>query len=342
MTDTASSTPDDLYKHKEGSFQRLTSNNYATWSQNCQRLLLSLGVWKIVDNTEARPEDPGGNPAHQAQRIYEERLSEFDRRYHKAANVIYNSVSADIRPYINTTFDPANMWTILRQRSSQVGSAMQRTALHIRFQQMAPKPGAPISQFFTSLLDIRNQLSGTQQAIDDTMIKARIFATAPPEFETTSIYQQNLPEDTPLETIMDAFKRDESIRALRTDPPALKDALYSNTSNFRGRGNGRGRGGCGRGGRWTQSTKWCTTASAILTPPKNAGPRNDHMMMTMTMTMILTRIRKPRSAGTVENLDTHSETALSVKKVNKQQGNLRSREPRAQVPKPLDVSKMQM
>ena len=36
------------------------------------------------------------------------------------------------------------------------------------------------------------------------MIKARIFATAPPEFETTSIFQQNLPEDTPLETIMDA------------------------------------------------------------------------------------------------------------------------------------------
>ena len=149
------------------------------------------------------------------------------------------------------------MWTILRERSSQVGSAMQRTALHIRFQQMAPKPGAPISQFFTSLLDIRNQLSGTQQAIDDTMIKARIFATAPPEFETTSIYQQNLPEDTPLETIMDAFKRDESIRALRTDPPALKEALYSNTSNFRGRG--RGRGGRGRGGRWlgSQLTKWC-------------------------------------------------------------------------------------
>ena len=95
-----------------------------------------------------------------------------------------------------------------------------------------PKPGVPLSQFFTILLDIRNQLSGTEQAIDDTMIKARIFATAPLEFETTSIYQQNLPEDTPLETIMDAFKRDESIRALRTDPPALKEALYNNTSNF--------------------------------------------------------------------------------------------------------------
>ena len=258
MTDSTASTPDDLYKHKEGTFQRLTSENYATWSQSCHRLLLSLEAWGIVNNTEARPEDPGGNPAHQAQRIYEERLSEFNRRYHKAANVIYNSVSTDIRPYINTTYDPAEMWTILKQRSSQVGSAMQRTALHIRFQQMTPKPGAPISQFFTSLLDIRNQLSGTQQAIDDTMIKARIFATAPPEFETTSIYQQNLPEDTPLETIIDAFKRDESIRALRTDSPALKEALYSNTNNFRGRG--RGSGGRGRGGRWPQSTatKWCT------------------------------------------------------------------------------------
>ena len=139
-------------------------------------------------------------------------------------------------------------------------AAMQRTTLYIRFPKMVSKPGVPISEFFLPPLDIRNQLSGSQQALDDTMIKARIFATVPPEFETTSIFQQNLPEDTPLETTVDAFKRDESMRAVRNDPPALKGALYSNTTigNFRGRERGRGRGSRGRGGRQYQVTKWCT------------------------------------------------------------------------------------
>ena len=53
------------------------------------------GVWDIVNN-EAHPEDPGGNPAHQAWRIYEERLSEFNRRYYKAAYDVSSTVTARI------------------------------------------------------------------------------------------------------------------------------------------------------------------------------------------------------------------------------------------------------
>ena len=60
-------------------------------------------------------------------------------------------------------------------------------------QQMKPTAGAPIADFFTRLLDIRNQLAGTSQALDNTTIKARTYATLPPEFLTTAIYQQNLP-----------------------------------------------------------------------------------------------------------------------------------------------------
>ena len=53
---------------------------------------------------------------------------------------------------------------------------------------MKPTAGAPITDFFTRLLDIRNQLAGTSQALDDATIKARIYATLPPEFLTTAIY----------------------------------------------------------------------------------------------------------------------------------------------------------
>lgn len=46
------------------------------------------------------------------------------------------------------------------------------------------------------------------------------------------------------------------MRALRIDPPALKEALFSNSTNSRGYG--RGRGVRSRGSWQFQATKWCT------------------------------------------------------------------------------------
>ena len=158
---------------------------------------------------------------------------------------------------------------------------MQRTALTISFQQIKPTAGAPITDFFTRLLDIRNQLAGTSQALDDATIKARIYATLPPEFLTTAIYQQNLPEDTPLESVMDALIRDESMRALSNPPPALKEAHFSiGTASGIPRGRGRGRGGRGGRGRWgrqTFDTKWCTHCQRNTHDTKDCWSRpTDH------------------------------------------------------------------
>jgi hypothetical protein len=48
----------DLFKHPQGTFERLTSTNYASWKNNMTRLLKALGVWKIVDGTKVGPHDP--------------------------------------------------------------------------------------------------------------------------------------------------------------------------------------------------------------------------------------------------------------------------------------------
>lgn len=58
---------------------------------------------------------------------------------------IHDSVSANSRPYIETAEDPVEVWTTLRQRSSQVGASMQGTALSIDFRHTKPAPGFPIA-----------------------------------------------------------------------------------------------------------------------------------------------------------------------------------------------------
>ena len=72
---------------------------------------------------------------------------------------------------------------------------------------------------------MRNRLTGTAEALDDERIKNQIYASLGPSVTTTC--QQNLPEDTPFQNIMDAIARDERMHTLENHPPTTKEALYT-------------------------------------------------------------------------------------------------------------------
>ena len=145
----------DQYRHKEGTPQRLASENYTTWSENCHRpLLLSLGVWVIADSDD-----------HEMLPKILVKMAECRAPTRNLANSIVSTVrlltSSATRPLTFAhTSTPRTMWTILRQRSSQAETAMQRTALYVRFQKAVPEPGAPVSKSFTGLLDTCHRLMG--------------------------------------------------------------------------------------------------------------------------------------------------------------------------------------
>jgi hypothetical protein len=93
---------------------------------------------------------------------------------------------SDFRPYIDNTDESMEMWKLVEERASKTGTSMRRIALSIQFRKIKPVPGAPIGDYFAKLVQIKNQLAGTSQAISDDNLKAEIFAALPPEFEVTS------------------------------------------------------------------------------------------------------------------------------------------------------------
>lgn len=118
-------TPEGLYRHKKGSLPRLTSKNYATWSRNVRAILRSVRVWSIVNGKEHAPIAPPGvteatapEANGNAIQIHEEKLEMFEARSEKAAQILYNSTSQNLRPYIDGVDDPAEIWTTLFQRAS--------------------------------------------------------------------------------------------------------------------------------------------------------------------------------------------------------------------------------
>jgi hypothetical protein len=111
--------------------------------------------------------------------------------------------------YIDNTDDPAEMWQILEESLDTASTSVGRQQIHQRFMNLKPTPGAPISNFFSELRQLQNQIRGTEEEISDTAFKMHIFSSLPPVFEVTAKIQQNNPLAT-VQSIMDALLEDET------------------------------------------------------------------------------------------------------------------------------------
>jgi hypothetical protein len=236
----SSAESSDMYKHPKGSFPRLTTLNYAAWKGNMHRILRAILAWNIADRTESIPPlaAPGATPAERS--AAELQRMNYIQRREDAAAVIYNVCSVGVRVYIDDIDDPEDMWLTLGEHCNTASTAVGRQALYQLFMSIRPVPGAPIGDYFSSLLEIRNQIVRSSGAISDVAFRTHIFSSLPPVFEVTGKILQNR-ADASIEEIINALKEDERIRAMRTQPAAATDVYYSSSSS-RGSGQCRGRG----------------------------------------------------------------------------------------------------
>jgi hypothetical protein len=226
----SSTDTSDIYKHLKGLFPRLTTLNYTAWKGNIWRVLRALLAWMIVDGTEDIPPiaAPGATPAQRA--AAELQRTNYIQCRKDAAAAIYNACSVGVHVYINDIDDPEDMLLTLGERCDAASTAVGRQALYRQLMSMKPIPGAPIGDYFSSLLEICNQIVGSSQAISDMAFRMHIFSSLPPMFEVTGKILQNRADAT-IEEIIDALKEDERIRAMRTQPTATTDIYYCSSNN---------------------------------------------------------------------------------------------------------------
>ena len=260
------SSSKDVFNHPKGSYARLTATNYKSWMNSSKRTLKAISAWDIVTGKEQLPPVLTENSAAAA--ISRAQRAAFIQRRDDAAALIYNSCSDGVRVHIDDIDNPDEMWTVLAERLDSSNTAIGRQALYRRFTELWPTPGAPMDDYFTQLMEIRNQIAGTDEAISDIAFKIHVFSTLPAVFDVTARMQQNTPSAT-IESILDALKEDERIRQMRTLPDAATDALSAQAQ--RGSRGGRGR-GCGpassSAGFWCS---FCGTATHNLADCRSKG-----------------------------------------------------------------------
>jgi hypothetical protein len=229
-----------MYKHPKGSFPRLTTLNYAAWKGNMHYVLWAILAWNMVDGIESIPplEGPRATPAERS--VAKLWRMNYIQCHEDAATVIYNTYSVSIHIYIDDSDDPEDMWLTLGECCHTASTVVGWQALYQQFMSMKPVPGAPIGDYFSSLLEIQNQIVRSSEAISDVAFWTHIFSSLPPVFEVMGKILQNR-ADTSIEEIINTLKEDERIRAMRTQPTAVMDVYYSSSSNHSsGQCQGRG------------------------------------------------------------------------------------------------------
>lgn len=250
------------FKHPLGTISLLEATNYATWKRECTRILRAAVAWKIVIGEEEEPNNPVGySAAAVAERAA---YRDYVQREAQAEAIIYGSCGATARAHLDDASNAAEMWTTLAARMDGANNTVGRMTLCRKFNSLRPTAGLPITSYFGQLLEIRNELAGSTEAITDSTFKTHIFTTLPPMFAVTVEILQSRANIT-IEEIFDALKEREKNQAMTTIPDAVSEALYSQQGGRGGSQQG-GRGGRGgyRGGRGSyrgrehSQKQWCT------------------------------------------------------------------------------------
>jgi len=176
-----SSTNEKVFKHPLGTIALLNDTNYTCWKADCEQVLHGIKAWGIIIEEEEEPENPKGMSMadiHEC-KTYED----FTTWRAQAGAIIYGSCSPEVKTHLNQVKDPVRMWEILTEQMDTANTTVGRRTLFRQFSQLCLVPELPISIYFSQLLNITNQLTGTSEAVPDMVLRNHIFTTLPDMFK---------------------------------------------------------------------------------------------------------------------------------------------------------------
>jgi len=247
---------EEPFKHTLGVINLLNMTNYATWKEDCIQVLQGIMAWDIVMEVEAEPDEPEDHENFAKEAVLQRKAyKDYLQRKSQATAIIYGSCSSAVKVYIKGMRDPVKMWKELEDRTNGAISSVGRMTLFRKFTALRPTAGQSLDTYFSQLLEISTQLTGSEEAISDMMFKNHVYTTLSTTYGVTIEILQARAKVT-LKEVLDTLKECELNRAMTTKPDAVSEALF--TQGGRGDQGGRGARGGYRGGQGSEQKPWCT------------------------------------------------------------------------------------
>jgi hypothetical protein len=208
---------------KFGEVVKLGNDHYHVWKDSIEVVLLAMGSHSIVTGEEERSI---GNNA--AARIAQ---ADYDKRSAKALALISLSCTPTIQPHVRGIRSPQEMWNIVERCLNQTSHKVGRQAILRKFHSERPARQEPLSNYFARLVEYKNKLEGSSEAITDNQFITHVFTTLPDEFAMAIKVLQG--RDNPsIDDVMDhLIEDDETTRLTKSAREAIVDI---NTSTMSG------------------------------------------------------------------------------------------------------------
>ncbi|GAU28885.1 hypothetical protein TSUD_293370 [Trifolium subterraneum] len=237
----------------------LTKSNYDNWSLRIVALLGAHDVWEIVEKGLVIPENEGTLSQTQ-----EDSLRDSRKRDKKALCLIYQGLDEDTFEKVSGAKTVKEAWEKLQtsyKGADQVKKVRLQT-LRKEFEALHMKESELISDYFSRVLTVTNNLKRNGEKYDDVRIMEKVLRSLDPKFEhiVTIIEETKDLEAMTIEQLLGSLQAyeerkkkkediEEQVLKTRVDSPREEHGRINQRRGYdRGRGRGRGYGG-GRGWR---------------------------------------------------------------------------------------------
>ena len=238
----------------------LKNDNYDNWSIKMKALLGAHDVWEVVEKGYTESEDE--STLSQTQK---DSLKDSRKRDKKALYLIYQALDDDGFEKISSAKSAKEAWNKL-QTSCKGSEQVKKVRLQIlrgEFESLHMKASESISDYFTRVLTVSNQLKRNGETLEDTRIMEKILRSLDSKFEYIVVTIEETKDLTTmtieqlqgsLQAYEEKHKRKQGINEqLLKSQLKEKEEIQRHERYQRGRGRGRSRGrgtGRGRGRGW--------------------------------------------------------------------------------------------
>ncbi|XP_058745959.1 uncharacterized protein LOC131618819 [Vicia villosa] len=245
----------------------LTKNNYDNWSIKMKALLGSQDVWDVVEKGFKEQDEASLSQGAK------DTFKESRKRDKKALFLIYQSVDEDTFEKISNATTTKEAWDKLQTCNKGVEQVKKIRIQTLRgdFEHLFMEESESISDYFSRVLAVVNQLKRNGEDVDDVKVMEKIIRTLNPSFDfiVTNIEENKDLKTMAIEQLMGSLQAYEEKQKRKTKQKEdieqllqlnIKEANNVNYKSQRGRGRGQDRGrGRGRGGEGYKTTLTTST-----------------------------------------------------------------------------------
>ncbi|KAK6126966.1 hypothetical protein DH2020_039294 [Rehmannia glutinosa] len=158
----------------------LNTNNYDNWSIKMKALLGAHKVWDIVEKGYVEPQDEA--TLSQTQK---DNLKDSRKRDKKALYLIYQALDDDGFEKISSATTAKDAWEKLQtsHKGAEQVKKVRLQTLRGEFEALHMKESESISDYFSRVLAVSNQMKRNGEKLSDVRIMEKILRSLSPKFE---------------------------------------------------------------------------------------------------------------------------------------------------------------